>query len=119
MAYLFDSFEGWKKYCLDNKFSLAETVQEYEHEQKGRSAQEVSEESISLSESGALRRISTADFTGPCCQGSKLVHGPCGGCPHGRCEWHYAGCSVYVARDSSPRLPENYGSHYGSSRDRH
>ncbi len=43
MAYLFDSFEGWKKYCEENNFSLAQTVQEYEHEQKGRSAEEVNE----------------------------------------------------------------------------
>jgi L-serine dehydratase len=43
MAYLFDSFEGWKKYCQENKSSLAETVLEYEHEQKGRSAEEVNE----------------------------------------------------------------------------
>lgn len=43
MAYLFDSFEGWKKYCNENKFSLAATVLEYEHEQKGRSAEEVNE----------------------------------------------------------------------------
>ena len=43
MAYLFDSFEGWKKYCNENKFSLAATVLEYEHEQKGRSAAEVNE----------------------------------------------------------------------------
>jgi len=43
MAYLFDSFEGWKKYCVENNFSLAQTVLEYEHEQKNRSAQEVDE----------------------------------------------------------------------------
>src|SRR6478609_3731139 len=43
MAYLFDSFEGWKKYCNENKFSLAETVLEYEHEQKGRSVEEINE----------------------------------------------------------------------------
>jgi len=43
MAYLFDSFAGWKDYCLENKLSLAEAVLEYEHEQKGRSAKEVSE----------------------------------------------------------------------------
>jgi L-serine dehydratase len=43
MAYLFDSFEGWRKYCIENNFSLAETVQEYEHEQKGRSGEEVYE----------------------------------------------------------------------------
>ena len=43
MAYLFDSFEGWKKYCVENNFSLAETVQEYEHEQKGRSTEEINE----------------------------------------------------------------------------
>ncbi len=43
MAYLFDSFEGWKKYCVENNFSLAETVQEYEPEQKGRSTEEINE----------------------------------------------------------------------------
>ncbi|MBS1950336.1 MAG: L-serine dehydratase, alpha subunit [Cytophagales bacterium] len=41
MAYLFDSFEGWKKYCLEKKFSLAETVLEYEHDQKGRTTDEI------------------------------------------------------------------------------
>lgn len=41
MAYLFDSFAGWKKYCEENKLSLAQTVLEYEHEQKGRNQQEV------------------------------------------------------------------------------
>jgi L-serine dehydratase len=43
MAYLFDSFEGWKKYCIEKKFTLAETVLEYESDQKGRSAKEVNE----------------------------------------------------------------------------
>jgi len=41
MAYLFDSFEGWKKYCETNHFSLAQTVTEYEREQKGRDADDV------------------------------------------------------------------------------
>jgi len=43
MAYLFDSFAGWKDYCRENTLSLAEAVVEYEHEQKGRSTKEVSE----------------------------------------------------------------------------
>jgi L-serine dehydratase len=41
MAYLFDSFEGWKKYCAEKNISLAQTVLEYELEQKGRSEKEV------------------------------------------------------------------------------
>lgn len=43
MAYLFDSFEGWKKYCIEKNFSLAQTVLEYEEDQKNRSAQEVND----------------------------------------------------------------------------
>lgn len=41
MAYLFDSFDGWKKYCEEKKFTLAQTVLEYEFDQKGRSEKEV------------------------------------------------------------------------------
>ncbi|MBS1486990.1 MAG: L-serine ammonia-lyase, iron-sulfur-dependent, subunit alpha [Bacteroidetes bacterium] len=43
MAYLFDSFEGWKKYSLEKKCTLADTVLEYEREQKGRNISEVNE----------------------------------------------------------------------------
>ncbi len=43
MAYLFDSFDGWKKYCIEHKFSLAKTVTEYEFDQKGRNENEVIE----------------------------------------------------------------------------
>lgn len=43
MAYLFDSFEGWKNYCNENNFSLAQTVLEYEEDQKNRSAKEVND----------------------------------------------------------------------------
>src|ERR1041385_1646973 len=43
MAYLFDSFEGWKKYCIEKNFTLAQTVLEYEDEQKNRPAQEVND----------------------------------------------------------------------------
>ncbi len=43
MAYLFDSFEGWKNYCLKNNFSLSKAVLEYEYEQKGRQEAEVIE----------------------------------------------------------------------------
>jgi len=37
MAFLFDSFEDWKKYCTDQKKSLFEVVLEYEKVQKNRS----------------------------------------------------------------------------------
>jgi L-serine dehydratase len=43
MAYLFDSFDGWKKYCYEKKFTLAQTVLEYEDDQKNRSAKDVNE----------------------------------------------------------------------------
>lgn len=41
MSFLFESFEGWKKYCDDNRMSLAEVVIQYECEQKGRTEQEI------------------------------------------------------------------------------
>ena len=40
MAFLFDSFESWRKYCADHKMSLAAVVLEYERVQKNRSAEE-------------------------------------------------------------------------------
>lgn len=43
MAYLFDSFEGWKNYCKEKNYSLAQAVVEYEFDQKGRSEKEVME----------------------------------------------------------------------------
>ena len=36
MGFLFDSFEGWKKYSEDSGKSLVTVVLEYEQEQKGR-----------------------------------------------------------------------------------
>ena len=36
MGFLFDSFEGWKKYSESSGQSLVSVVLEYEHEQKGR-----------------------------------------------------------------------------------
>lgn len=41
MTFLFDSFEGWRKYCKDNNQSLSQVVLEYERAQKGRSEQEI------------------------------------------------------------------------------
>lgn len=41
MAYLFDSFKGWKDYCIENDKNLYETVLTYEAEQKGRSRDQV------------------------------------------------------------------------------
>ena len=43
MAFLFDSFEGWKKYAEDTGKSLVEVVLEYEGEQKGRTNAEIYE----------------------------------------------------------------------------
>jgi L-serine dehydratase len=43
MAFLFDSFEGWKTYCETSRQSLVEVVLEYEREQKGRSNEEIYE----------------------------------------------------------------------------
>ena len=40
MAFLFDSFEDWKKYCDQHKMSLSDVVLEYELTQKGRSKEE-------------------------------------------------------------------------------
>ena len=37
MAFLFDSFQGWKNYCETTGLSLVDVVLEYEREQKGRS----------------------------------------------------------------------------------
>lgn len=41
MAFLFDSFAGWKQYCADNKIDLYEAVIEYERTQKNRSESEI------------------------------------------------------------------------------
>ncbi|HET9486535.1 MAG TPA: L-serine ammonia-lyase, iron-sulfur-dependent, subunit alpha, partial [Chryseosolibacter sp.] len=35
MAFLFDSFQGWKNYCETSGKSLVEVVLEYERDQKG------------------------------------------------------------------------------------
>jgi len=36
MAFLFDSFDGWRSYCVNNKVSVVHAVLDYEKEQKGR-----------------------------------------------------------------------------------
>lgn len=41
MSFLFDSFEGWKKYSDAHQLSLTDVVLEYEREQKGRTDQEI------------------------------------------------------------------------------
>lgn len=41
MAFLFDSFEGWKAYCTDNKKTIIDVVLGYELEQKGRSEKQI------------------------------------------------------------------------------
>jgi len=41
MAFLFESFEGWKKYSDTKKLSLSAVVLEYEQEQKGRTEQQI------------------------------------------------------------------------------
>jgi L-serine dehydratase len=41
MAFLFDSFSEWKKYCETHHLSLSEVVQEYERDQKNRSNEEI------------------------------------------------------------------------------
>ncbi len=41
MAFLFDSFAGWKKYSEEQKQSLVEIVLTYEREQKGRTEKEI------------------------------------------------------------------------------
>jgi L-serine dehydratase len=40
MAFLFESFEGWKNYCETNQMTLDQVVLEYEFTQKGRSYEE-------------------------------------------------------------------------------
>jgi L-serine dehydratase len=37
MAFLFDSFEGWKKYCEQHNMSMSDVVLEYEQAEKGSS----------------------------------------------------------------------------------
>jgi L-serine dehydratase len=41
MAYLFDSFEGWKEYSISENKSLVDVVLEYEMDQKGRTEAEI------------------------------------------------------------------------------
>jgi L-serine dehydratase len=41
MAFLFDSFEGWKAYCTGEKKTIVQAVLEYEFEQKGRSEKQI------------------------------------------------------------------------------
>ncbi|MEZ4946465.1 MAG: L-serine ammonia-lyase, iron-sulfur-dependent, subunit alpha [Cyclobacteriaceae bacterium] len=41
MGFLFDSFEGWKKYCDTNNVSLVRAVIDYEIEQKGRTEEKI------------------------------------------------------------------------------
>lgn len=41
MAFLFDSFENWKKYTADNSLSLVDVVIEYEKSQKNRTEKEI------------------------------------------------------------------------------
>jgi L-serine dehydratase len=41
MSFLFDSFEGWKKYSDAQHISLTDVVLEYEREQKGRTDKEI------------------------------------------------------------------------------
>ena len=48
MAFLFESFEGWKTYSQQNKKSLVEVVSEYEQEQKDRTDGEIWEDRKSV-----------------------------------------------------------------------
>ncbi|MCB0489388.1 MAG: L-serine ammonia-lyase, iron-sulfur-dependent, subunit alpha [Cyclobacteriaceae bacterium] len=41
MAFLFDSFEGWKKYCDKHNVSVVDAVIGYEKEQKGRTEEKI------------------------------------------------------------------------------
>ena len=41
MAFLFDSFEGWKAHCEEKKISIIQAVLDYEKEQKGRTEQQI------------------------------------------------------------------------------
>lgn len=43
MAYLFESFAGWKAYSLEKKMALPEVVMEYEQHQRNRTRQEIIE----------------------------------------------------------------------------
>lgn len=43
MAFLFDSFAGWKAFCEEKQISVIEAVVEYEFEQKGRSHAQIME----------------------------------------------------------------------------
>lgn len=43
MAFLFESFEGWKKYSQEQQLSLIDVVLEYETEQKGRTTAQIHE----------------------------------------------------------------------------
>lgn len=43
MAFLFESFAGWKAHCEAEKISLVEAVLAYEREQKGRTTEEIYE----------------------------------------------------------------------------
>ena len=43
MAFLFESFEGWKNYCHEHQLSLSDVVLEYETAQKNRSSAETLE----------------------------------------------------------------------------
>lgn len=44
MAFLFDSFEGWKRYSEEKRLSLVDVVLEYEEEQKGRTEDQIWEQ---------------------------------------------------------------------------
>ncbi len=41
MAFLFDSFEGWKNHCAEKNISIVQAVLDYEKEQKGRTEQQI------------------------------------------------------------------------------
>ena len=41
MAYLFETFEGWKKYCADNQCGLVESIIEYEISEKGGTREDI------------------------------------------------------------------------------
>jgi L-serine dehydratase len=41
MAFLFDSFEGWKNHCAQQNISVVQAVLDYEKEQKGRTEQQI------------------------------------------------------------------------------
>jgi L-serine dehydratase len=43
MAFLFESFEGWRNHCNQNKISLVSAVIDYENEQNGRNEKQILE----------------------------------------------------------------------------